>query len=97
MSKFGTRCRDCDTDTFDPTNMEYYMVHDSVWCQQARMKYHGGMLCVGCLEARIGRRLTPKDFTKAILNSMVIDDERTSSRLLSRLLVDSPEPWGDAA
>ena len=29
---------------------------------------YDGMLCVGCLEARLGRRLTPSDFTGVPLN-----------------------------
>ena len=49
-------CVDCrvDTNRID----EYYAVRDDVW-PLARL---GGMLCVGCLERRIGRRLAPGDF-----------------------------------
>jgi len=35
------------------------MVHDAVW-SLAGMK--DGFLCIGCLEARIGRKLEPRDF-----------------------------------
>jgi hypothetical protein len=40
---------------------EVYTVRDAVWAK-AGMKPGGGCLCVGCLEARIGRKLKPKDF-----------------------------------
>jgi hypothetical protein len=40
---------------------EMYRVRDAVW-KRAGMKPSGGVLCVGCLEKRIGRRLKPKDF-----------------------------------
>jgi hypothetical protein len=38
-----------------------YIVHDHVW-KAAGMEPWGGVLCVGCIEQRIGRRLTPDDF-----------------------------------
>jgi len=46
------------------------MVQDLVWIQ-AGMRWHAvhddgggccGILCIGCLEHRIGRQLTPADF-----------------------------------
>ena len=40
---------------------EVYQVRKKVW-QRAGMKPTGGCLCIGCLERRIGRKLTPKDF-----------------------------------
>jgi hypothetical protein len=40
---------------------EVYHVRDSVW-KQSGMRPWQGCLCVGCLEKRIGRQLTPKDF-----------------------------------
>ena len=42
---------------------EIYMVRDSVW-KTAGMEPMDGCLCVGCLEQRLGRRLTPKDFPR---------------------------------
>jgi hypothetical protein len=36
---------------------EYYMVHDIVWAS-AFMGPYDGMLCIGCLERRLGRPLT---------------------------------------
>jgi hypothetical protein len=51
------RCRDCGLDTgAGPGEIgEYYSVHDAVWAA-ARMQRDDGMLCIGCLETRLGRR-----------------------------------------
>jgi hypothetical protein len=40
---------------------EVYTVRNSVW-KAAGMVPMGGCLCIGCLEKRLDRRLTPKDF-----------------------------------
>lgn len=62
-------CADCGIDTM-PTcrchDAEYYMVHDQVWEAAGLGRGH---LCIGCLEARLGRRLTPDDFTQARVNT----------------------------
>ena len=57
------KCIDCGIDTLRLG--EYpYTVHDGLW-SQAKMRPDGGMLCVGCLETRIGRRLCSADFDGA--------------------------------
>lgn len=61
----GFKCVDCGVNTHDAD--EYYMVHDELWAA-AGMEPAGGMLCVGCLEQRLGRRLTAADFTDAPVN-----------------------------
>ena len=78
-------CFDCGTPTGrgDETN-EWYMVHDRVW--QAAGMGRDGFLCIGCLEARLGRRLWREDFTSAPVN----DPDPSywhSGRLFARLLV----------
>jgi hypothetical protein len=67
------RCVDCGVDVTpgvdaDPIagTWEYYMVHDEVWAA-ARMPYEGS-LCVACLEVRLGRHLTPGDFSAWPIN-----------------------------
>jgi hypothetical protein len=50
-----TYCRDCSEHVVD--RGEYSMVRDNVW----PIEPYGGVLCVGCLEARLGRRLIPDD------------------------------------
>ena len=56
-------CVDCNMDTFpnDARTSEWYMVHDSVWLAAGMPKREpmtespGDFLCIGCLEARLGR------------------------------------------
>jgi hypothetical protein len=52
-------CLDCRTDTCE--SGEYYMVADNVWAASG-LAPNGGMLCLVCLERRIGRPLTSEDF-----------------------------------
>jgi hypothetical protein len=42
---------------------EVYTVKPKVW-KAASMEDFGGCLCIGCLEKRLGRFLTPKDFVR---------------------------------
>jgi hypothetical protein len=42
---------------------EVYIVHKKVWAASG-VEEMGGCLCIGCLEKRIGRQLTPKDFMR---------------------------------
>jgi hypothetical protein len=43
-------------------------VHDHL-CHAAGMKTDGGMLCIGCLERRPERLLTPDDFRAAPIHT----------------------------
>jgi hypothetical protein len=70
------QCIDCGADTSN----EYYSVHDRVWLKANPAR--NGMLCIGCLEARLGRNLTRRDFDSAPINSFY---ECMSPRLLDRL------------
>lgn len=69
-------CVDCQFDTF---RNEYYMVKDEIW----PIEQDGGMLCVGCLERRIGRELKKDDFIKCPVNTWdcFIKGERLKNRL----------------
>jgi hypothetical protein len=60
---------------------EHYMVLDAVW-KKAGMR--AGFLCIGCLEKRLGRMLTARDFTSAVINDP--EDPWHTKRLASRLL-----------
>lgn len=62
----GTGLAPCGVDT--STAGEYYMVNEHVWLKSG-MQPKGGMLCIGCLEGRLGRKLTHEDFTDCPLNS----------------------------
>jgi hypothetical protein len=68
-------CADCGNDTLPH---EQYMLFDAVWAQAGG---GDGFLCVGCLEDRLDRRLTPDDFLAVPLND---DSELDSVRLRSR-------------
>jgi hypothetical protein len=73
-------CLDCGADTC--AIKEYYVVTDDVWL--AANPDNHGMLCIGCLENRLGRKLRPDDFTDCPLNAC--KSHRTASpRLLDRL------------
>lgn len=72
------QCLDCAACTL--CTDEYYMVTDEVWSSVANR----GMLCIGCLEARLGRELTASDFTDCPLNiSRTVYPK--SQRLVARL------------
>lgn len=64
---FAMPCVDCAVDTSTRGVDEYYMVHNELWTE-AGLSILDGMLCIGCLDARIGRRLLARDFTDAPVN-----------------------------
>jgi hypothetical protein len=57
------RCLDCDLDTIKAGH--YYMVRDELWAASG-VAPSGGMLCLGCLEGRLGRELEHADFTAIV-------------------------------
>jgi hypothetical protein len=67
MAGEGFECADCEVNTFqEPVGIsEYYMVLDPIWEEHGVGK---GMLCIGCLENRMGRELTPADFNEYPVN-----------------------------
>lgn len=69
-------CNDCPYDCMN----EYYTVHDKIWEQYG---VEDGMLCVRCLEKRMGRSLTPADFPHWLIN--VWNYGIKSDRLIDRL------------
>ena len=69
-------CIGCGTDTLH----EYYMVLNDVWLLGGG---GNGMLCIGCLELRLGRKLIPHDFTDCRVNRDHLAHK--SIRLLNRL------------
>lgn len=73
-------CLDCGQDT--GKMREYYFVHTELWLTVVSSAK--GMLCVGCLEKRLGRELTAADFTGAYINRPGYAPGH-SMRLLSRL------------
>ena len=87
----GLHCDDCSVGTV-PIG-EYYMVKAEIWEQAwpGRGKsWHAvpghEILCIGCLEQRLGRKLTRTDFTDAPIND---PSDRLSSRRLRQRLRDA--------
>lgn len=65
VTRTGPRAWACD-DCGGSTAGEYFMLHDDLW--ESVAGGYEGHLCIGCTEARLGRRLTPDDFTDAAVN-----------------------------
>jgi hypothetical protein len=63
---FTRFCLDCGIDTLVAPG-HYYNLHDEVWLE-AHPAGHG-KLCLDCVEDRLGRALTPDDFTDGPINS----------------------------
>jgi hypothetical protein len=61
---------------------EYYFVTDEIWKQAGAGK---GMLCIGCLEERLGRQLRFNDFKWSCFDR---DTELDTLRLLLRKYSD---------
>lgn len=74
-------CVDCKADCKKLGELAY-MIRDQLW-RLAVGKHAAGVICVGCLETRIGRRLDRHDF--ALLAVNMPDFGRKSARLLDRL------------
>ena len=68
-------CVDCQFDTFQN---EYYMVKDEIW----PIGIDDGMLCIECIEKRIGKTLIKGDFTDCLVN---LELRPRSKRLQNRL------------
>ena len=83
MSKKRSRqkflCLDCGIDTGQAN--EFYFVHTKLWLQAVGSIK--GMLCLGCLEKRLGRKLVASDFPDVSINST--KHGQKSLRLLARL------------
>jgi hypothetical protein len=72
-------CADCGVDT--GKIHEHYFIKTELWLKV--MQTIHGMLCIGCLEKRLGRRLRREDFTDSYINSPKFEPK--SQRLMERL------------
>lgn len=80
-------CGDCGSNTLDMR--EYYVVNKCLW----RDFGNGlGMLCVGCFEKRLGRKLTTSDFLPSYLMWVpyLPQNKHLSSRLKQRIRAEVP-------
>jgi uncharacterized protein DUF2695 len=73
-------CVDCGAD-FDEFN---YRVKDAVWAAGG-LKPDGGLLCIGCLERRLGRQLNRDDFGPRYIPPKSLQSPLLSLRLRDRL------------
>lgn len=78
-SRKAFACLDCGQDT--GRIYEYYFVITELWLEAVGSA--NGMLCIGCLELRLGRELNRDDFTGAYINSFEFGPK--SERLADRL------------
>lgn len=74
---------DCD-DCGESTYTEFYVVSNDLWDRYAPGVW---MICIGCLETRIGRQLVTADFTDANFKPEMLNHGRypKSQRLIDRL------------
>jgi hypothetical protein len=80
----GFGCMDCGCDTRD--NEHYYMVADGLW-RSVNPKMDG-MLCLPCLENRLGRSLYARDFQDSRIN---IEQALVCPELAARLARRAPK------
>lgn len=82
------KCLDCQVDTGKIG--EYYFLHPEIW--NAAHNSKKGMLCVGCIEKRLGRKLNASDFAECTLNSFKhgFKSARLTERLKCHILPHSP-------
>lgn len=72
-------CLDCRIDT--GKIREHYMLVDKTWFEVHTSNV--GMMCIGCVENRLGRTLVPSDFNDSHVNNPRLYE--MSGRLLSRI------------
>ena len=74
-------CIDCKVDT--TVIGEFYMVADELWetAVSGKRQRKSIMLCIGCLEERLGRQLQATDFKDVPVNRFYRKSARFSSRL----------------
>jgi hypothetical protein len=90
-----TQCCDCGLGC--NVAGEWYAVKTKVWEEAwigRRKSWHElpgqAVLCIGCLEQRLGRTLCVEDFTEAVVNSP--DKENISERMRQRLTATESLP-----
>lgn len=66
-------CQDCNC------HDEGYMVEEGIWLA-AHPAGKKGLLCLHCLEVRLGRPLAPNDFTNALINLPILWGMRMATR-----------------
>jgi hypothetical protein len=83
-------CLDCSKDT-DITE-GFFMLRDDLWRRLVRRPYRGGMLCLDCVQRRLGRELHHGDFANVPVNQQ---QAGKCPALARRLATPSPHPAFD--
>lgn len=83
FNQLASPCADCERDTHAWHDQEMYMVVDALWEAYGAGE---GFVCIGCLEARMGRELRAEDFQDVKLHQ---DERPRSERLSNRLSLES--------
>jgi hypothetical protein len=68
------RCKDCGRE-----RPEFYMVENRVWYGEAKAR-HNDILCLDCLERKIGRSLDISDFKEIPVNELLFVGYRMRGR-----------------
>jgi hypothetical protein len=100
MSDSHWLCLDCSKDT--SLSDEYYGVHNYLWRRAVDRSQRHGMLCLLCLERRLGRSLRLQDF-KLPVNQLVaqflaqrsMPDHVHTEEQQDAQFDDSPMGWDD--
>jgi len=79
MSRSKWLCLDCGVDTGKIG--EHYFIKTEIWL--SAVNSIKGMLCIGCLENRLGRVLKAEDFTTCYLNKGGTRSQRLIDRMRS--------------
>lgn len=74
------KCVSCGVNTLQLG--EYYMIHRELWVAVTGKRERKKMMCIGCVEQRLGRALNFHDFTTAPVNSSMALGK--SSRFIHR-------------
>ena len=74
----STLCDDCEVDV--TKIFEYYVLEDSVWPKDA------SILCIGCVEKRLDRRLSREDFKPCFGNYVWKQSKRFQERFDQSIL-----------
>jgi hypothetical protein len=82
LRSLGAPCFECGVSTLEID--EWYMVRAEVWRTAVPWEGPAGamfnFLCIGCLEARLGRLLVASDFTDVPVNTSVCASRRLKAR-----------------
>ena len=76
-------CADCRRDVYELD--EYFMLRSEIWAEAAPdlVPPNRGQLCVGCVEARLKRKLCAHDFTSCEANYDGTKSQRLKQRMVS--------------